>query len=240
MASLSFIRKFKVNFIRRGLHRFIPFKHGMLNIIYLSKISEWHLKQPKIKFNDFYTKGWDYSKRYKLYEFLFEEEKVNDKIKYLEFGVAAGHSFKWWVEHNTNAEAEFHGFDTFTGLPEDWGPFKAGAMSNGNKPPEINDKRVTFYTGLFQQTLPGFIEKLKQDNSKRKVIHLDADLYSATLYVLTMLAPYLKKGDIIMFDEFAVPQSEFLAYTDFVRSFYIDLELIAAANNYFFVAFKVK
>ena len=212
----------------------------MLNIIYLSKISEWHLKQPKIKFNDFYTKGWDYSKRYKLYEFLFEEEKVNDKIKYLEFGVAAGHSFKWWVEHNTNAEAEFHGFDTFTGLPEDWGPFKAGAMSNGNKPPEINDKRVTFYTGLFQQTLPGFIEKLKQDNSKRKVIHLDADLYSATLYVLTMLAPYLKKGDIIMFDEFAVPQSEFLAYTDFVRSFYIDLELIAAANNYFFVAFKVK
>src|ERR1700740_220435 len=240
MASLSFIRKFKANFIRHGFHRFVPFKHGMLNIIYLSKISEWHRKQPKIKFNDFYTKGWDYNKRYKLYEFLFEEEKVNDKIVYLEFGVASGKSFKWWVEHNTNAEAEFHGFDTFTGLPEDWGPFKAGAMRNGNKPPEIDDKRVTFYTGLFQQTLPGYIEKLRQDNSKRKVIHLDADLYSAPLYVLASLAPYLKKGDIVMFDEFAVPQSEFLAYSDFVRSFYIDLELIAAANNYFFVAFKVK
>jgi len=69
---------------------------------------------------------------------------------------------------------------------------------------------------------------------------LDADLYSATLYVLSMLAPYLKKSDIILFDEFAVPQSEFLAYNDFIRSFYIDLELIAAANNYFFVAFIVK
>jgi hypothetical protein len=55
-----------------------------------------------------------------------------------------------------------------------------------------------------------------------------------------MLAPYLNKGDIILFDEFAVPQSEFLAYSDFIRSFYIELEFIAAANNYFFVAFKVK
>jgi hypothetical protein len=240
MANLSFIRKFKANFIRFGLHRLIPFKHGLLNIIYLAKISEWHRKQPKIKFNDFYSNGWDYNKRYKLYEYLFADHNTSDKINYLEFGVAAGKSFKWWVEQNKHPESEFHGFDTFTGLPEDWGPFKAGAMSNGNKPPEVNDHRVTFYTGLFQQTLPGYIEKLKSDNSKRKVIHLDADLYSATLYVLSMLAPYLKKGDIILFDEFAVPQSEFLAYNDFIRSFYIDLELIAAANNYFFVAFTVK
>lgn len=240
MANLSFIRKFKANFIRFGLDRLVPFKHGMLNIIYLSKIAKWHREQPKIKFNDFYSGSWDYSKRYKLYEFLFEDENTGDKINYLEFGVAAGHSFKWWVEKNKNSNSEFHGFDTFTGLPEDWGPFKAGAMSNGNKPPEVNDARVTFYTGLFQQTLPGYIEKLKQDNSKRKVIHLDADLYSATLYVLASLAPYLKKDDIIMFDEFAVPQSEFLAFMDFTRSFYIDLEMIAAANNYFFVAFKVK
>jgi hypothetical protein len=240
MANLSFIRKFKANFIRFGLHRLIPFKHGMLNIIYLAKISEWHRKQPKIKFNDFYSSGWDYNKRYKLYEYLCADHQTTEKINYLEFGVAAGKSFKWWVEHNQHTESEFHGFDTFTGLPEDWGPFKAGAMSNGNKPPEVNDNRVTFYTGLFQQTLPGYIEQLKKDNSKRKIIHLDADLYSATLYVLSMLAPYLNKGDIILFDEFAVPQSEFLAYSDFIRSFYIELELIAAANNYFFVAFKVK
>lgn len=239
MANLSFIRKFKANFIRFGLHKLIPFKKGILNIIYLAKIAEWHRKQPKIKFNDFYSSGWDYKKRYKLYEFLIKDYNASEKINYIEFGVAAGNSFKWWVENNKNPETEFHGFDTFTGLPEDWGPFKAGAMSNGNKPPEINDDRVRFYTGLFQQTLPSFIENLKKENFKRKIIHLDADLYSATLYALTSLAPYLKKDDIIIFDEFAVPQSEFLAYTDFIRSYYFNLELIAAANNYFFVAFKV-
>lgn len=68
---------------------------------------------------------------------------------------------------------------------------------------------------------------------------LDADLYSATLYVLTSLAPFLQKGDIIFFDEFAVPTHEFKAYYEFVQAFYPNIELIAAANNYYFAAFKV-
>ena len=68
----------------------------------------------------------------------------------------------------------------------------------------------------------------------------DADLYTATLFALTSLAPHLKKGDIIFFDEFVVPTHEFMAYTHFIDSYYFKLELIGAANNYYFVAFKVK
>jgi hypothetical protein len=159
-------------------------------------------------------------------------------INYLEFGVAGGHSIRWFVEQNSNPASRFYGFDTFTGLPEDYGPYKKGYFNNNNTPPAIKDTRVKFYQGLFQQTVPGFITEL--DNDKRNIIMLDADLYSATLYVLTSLAPYLKHGDIIFFDEFSVPTHEFKAYIDFVESFYVDLELIAAANNYYFVAFKVK
>ena len=240
MANISFIRKFKANFIRFKLHGIVePFSKGLLNIIYLSKISKWRREQPEIKFNDFYSNKWDYSKRYKLYEFLFAEEKLeNAAIDYLEFGVAQGLSFKRWVSANKNQDSTFHGFDTFTGLPEDWGNFKAGDMSTDNSVPEINDTRVKFHQGLFQQTLPGFLKDFK--NEKRKVIHLDADLYSSTLYVLSSMAPFLKKDDIVIFDEFAVPQHEFLAFMDFKRSFYMDFEMIAAANNYFFVAFKIK
>jgi hypothetical protein len=69
---------------------------------------------------------------------------------------------------------------------------------------------------------------------------LDADLYTATLFALTSLAPYLKEGDIILFDEFVVPTHEFMAYKNFIESYYFDLELIGAANNYYFTAFKVK
>jgi hypothetical protein len=68
---------------------------------------------------------------------------------------------------------------------------------------------------------------------------MDADLWSATLYVLTSFAPFLKKGDIVFFDEFVVPTHEFKAFLDFTQSYYLNLQLIAAANNYYFVAFKV-
>lgn len=68
---------------------------------------------------------------------------------------------------------------------------------------------------------------------------MDADLYTATLYTLTMLAPYMKKGDIIFFDEFCVPTHEFLAVKNFTESYYINLKPIGACNNYTFTAFQV-
>jgi len=59
------------------------------------------------------------------------------------------------------------------------------------------------------------------------------------LYALSSLAPFLKKGDIIFFDEFAVPTHEFKAFYDFLQAYMLNLELIGAANNYYFTAFKV-
>ena len=69
---------------------------------------------------------------------------------------------------------------------------------------------------------------------------MDADLYTSTLYVLTMLDSYLKPGDIVLFDEFGVPTHEFLAFNNYTSSYQRKFELIGAANNYFFTAFKVK
>ena len=45
-------------------------------------------------------------------------------LNYLEFGVADGHSFNWWMTENISLIHRFYGFDTFTGLPEDFGPIK--------------------------------------------------------------------------------------------------------------------
>ena len=203
---------------------------------YLTKFSQWAFANRKVAYNDFPSK-WNYSKRNAMYKWVIDNEQLSKPINYIEFGVAAGHSFKWWLEQNKDAESTFYGFDTFDGLPEDWGPFKKGSFSNANELPIINDERGKFYKGLFQQTVPSFVKEL--DNTKRNVLMMDADLYSATLYALTSLAPYLKKGDIIFFDEFVVPTHEFKAFLDFTQSYYIKLELIAAANNYYFTAFKV-
>jgi O-methyltransferase len=235
---LFFIRYTKIVFLYLRLHNiFKPFSSLYLNLVYLSRFSAWTANKKNITYNDFPSK-WDYEKRYNLYKWVIENEKLDETpINYLEFGVAAGHSFRWFLKQLPHPESSFYGFDTFTGLPEDWGPFKKGAMSNNNKLPDINDVRGKFFQGLFQQSLPGFLPQL--DNTKKNVILLDADLYSATLYTLTRLAPFLKKNDIVFFDEFAVPTHEFKAFCDFVDSYYINFELIAAANNYYFAAFKV-
>ena len=234
---LFLIRYTKLLFIRLQLHRFfswlVPF---FSNMDYLTRFSKWAYQNRKAAFNDFPC-IWDYQKRYAMYEWVIQSEGLNEPLNYLEFGVSAGHSFNWFLQQNKHTDSRFYGFDTFDGLPEDWGSFKKGAFSNNNDLPVINDDRGKFYKGLFQQTIPGFLKEL--DATNRNVLMMDADLYSATLYALTSLAPYLKSGDIIFFDEFVVPTHEFKAYIDFVQSYYIKLELIAAANNYYFVAFKV-
>ncbi len=236
---LFFIRYTKIAFTWLRLHVFFNLFTGLkANLLYLTRFSAWAAKNRKIAYNDFPCK-WDYQKRYPFYQWVLEQEKLTDEpVNYLEFGVADGFSFKWFLEKLKHPSSRFTGFDTFTGLPEDFGVYKKGTFNSGKKAPEITDTRGKFLQGLFQQTLPGFLPEI--DNSRRNVIMMDADLYSATLYVLTSLAPFLKKGDIIFFDEFAVPTHEFKAYSDFVQSYYLDLELIAAANNYYFTAFKVK
>jgi hypothetical protein len=206
-------------------------------MVWMTKLSKWADENKKISFNDFPCK-WDYNKRYDLYKYIIEKEILTLDINYLEFGVADGHSFKWWMTENNHSASRFYGFDTFTGLPEDFGPYKKGTFNNSNNIPVIKDERGKFYQGLFQQTLPGFLKSF--NNSKKTVVMLDADLYTATLFVLTSLAPFLKKDDIIFFDEFVVPTHEFKAYHDFISSYYFDLELLGAANNYYFVAFKVR
>lgn len=203
----------------------------------MGRLSRWISRHRDVPYNDFYTPKFDYGKRFDLYRHVFEAERLDGPIDYLEFGVAKGTSFAWWVEANSHPGSRFYGFDTFTGLPEDWGPFKKGDMSAGNKPPDIEDPRVSFFQGLFQQTLHPFLEQ--SSFRSRKVIHMDADLYSSTLFVLTSLAPYLKPGDVLFFDEFNVPLHEFKAFSEFVEAFYLDYEVLGAINNYYQVAIKL-
>ena len=230
------IRLLKKTFIRLKLHLLFSWLNGfLLQLLWMNKLSKWINAHKKIAFNDFPSQ-WDYEKRYDLYNYLFEKEKLNIAINYLEFGVASGQSFNWWMAKNENNESRFYGFDTFTGLPEDFGPYKKGTF-NTNSIPVIKDSRGRFFQGLFQQTLPGFLTTF--DNTKKTVVMMDADLYTATFFVLSSLAPFLKKDDIILFDEFAVPTHEFMAFQQFIDCYYFDLELIGAASNFYFAAFKV-
>lgn len=230
-------RKLKSLFFLLKLHHLVP--GYLFNFFgHLSNLSKFINKHKNIAYTDFYSNSFKYKKRHDLFEYVIKKENLDTVVDYLEFGVSTGNSFRWWVNRIKNKNSQFYGFDTFTGLPEDWGPFKAGAMSGGNKPPVINDDRICFFQGIFQQTLVPFLQHYKNEN--RKIIHLDADLYSATLYILTLITPYLKPGDILFFDEFNVPMHEFKAFYEWSNSFYINYEVIGSVNNFYQVAIKIK
>lgn len=202
-------------------------------------LSRWLSKQDKKGIlNDFYSPKRNYSKRLQLYTYVLENKGLKEQsIDYLEFGVFGGSSFGWWLKNNINSESRFYGFDTFEGLPENWGTFKKGEMNA--EVPTADDSRAKFIKGLFQDTLHNFLKEHNLENGKKKVIHMDADLFSSTLFTLTTLAPFLKKGDIIFFDEFNVPNHEFYAFQMFCKSYYVKTRMIGAVNNYFQVAIEI-
>lgn len=240
MSKLDIIRKSKSLFMKWRLHGIVePFTGLLQNTYYMSKLSKWRRTTPVNGYNDWYQGKWDYQRRYKLYEALIASEKLDtEPIDYMEFGVSGGHSFRWWLEHNSSPGSRFYGFDTFEGLPESFGHFKPGEMAVSMEDVNVKDSRAGLYKGLFQDTLVPFLENYK--STQRKLIHIDADLFSATLFTLSQLYRFLNDGDIILFDEFAVPKHEFMAFKIFTESFYIKYEVIGAANNYLFLAIKIK
>ncbi len=215
----------------------------MLFTVYLNRMLLWIFSnKKKFKYREPLSFNRNYRNRYNLYKYISDNYlKDNSKIIYLEFGVAGGESFKWWLNENKDNSSCFYGFDTFEGLPENWGVlFKKGDMNYEES--QMQDKRAKFIKGLFQDTLFSFIQDNKDylNSNTRKVIHMDADLYSSTIFVLSQLYPYLKSGDIILFDEFNVPLHEFKAFKEFTEAFYIKLEPLGAVNNYLQTAFIVK
>lgn len=236
---LYLLQRIRDNFMRFRLHRITGlFSNFFFKIDALTKLSRWramnHCKGP----DDFYTASWDYSKRYLVYQYILEKYQLRTKtLNYIEFGVAEGDSLKWWLEHCVNQNTVFMGFDTFEGLPEDWGVFKKGDMSFEITSLQIHDTRLTIFKGLFQHTVNSALENLQND--RQNIIHLDADLFNSTLFVLTQLFRFLKKDDILIFDEFSTPTHEFNAFRFFTESCYIKYDLLTAASNYTFVAIRI-
>ncbi|WP_431212270.1 class I SAM-dependent methyltransferase [Puia sp. P3] len=178
-----------------------PLRFGLGFLHNFSLLSSWVNKHSKnVPFSDFYKPTRSYNNRLKLHEYVVKTEGLDQKpIHYLEFGVAGGTSFVWWTKFNQHPGSLFFGFDTFEGLPEDWHFFKKGAFSYDT--PFVDDSRGTFIKGLFQDTVYTFLANYSKnlDNpDATRVLHLDADLYSSTLFALTMMAPYLRNGDILL------------------------------------------
>ncbi|ANH81341.1 hypothetical protein A8C56_10405 [Niabella ginsenosidivorans] len=222
---------------------FYPFRKVLLFLYNLGLLTHWIHRNKRLPANtDYFTWGRNYEKRINGFEYILNRYQLRDQaFLYMEFGVASGVSFEWWLQHAQHPETTFWGFDTFEGLPENWGPFyKKGAMAHTEK--AYVDTRYRFFKGIFQDTLADAIEQNRTLMRREgiKVILLDADLFSSTLFVLSQLYPYLKRGDLIILDEFNVPNHEFYAVKLFQECFYRKLEPVSALNNFYQTIFEVQ
>lgn len=180
-----------------------------------------------------------YEERHRLYEYVNEVFIGNAPIDYLEFGVACGNSMKRWSSINQHPGSRFYGFDSFQGLPEDWHNDPKGAYTQNGNIPKIDDDRVSFIDGLFQDTIDDFSQNFELKN--RLVMHMDADLYSSTLYALMNFNRHIKPETIILFDEFTSRNctDEFAALLDYCAACYREFEVLATRNDHVKLAIKI-
>ena len=171
--------------------------------------------------------------RDELFRYVNNTVLRNEPVDYLEFGVFEGKSIRDWAELNGNPDSRFVGFDSFEGLPADWEFFSGkrpkGDFSTAGKVPEIDDERVEFVRGYFHDVLADFLRTFERRN--RLVVHLDADLYTSTLFVLATLDPIIAPGDFLIFDDFPMAAvDDFRAFTDYTTSFMRKCTLLAMTD----------
>lgn len=151
----------------------------------------------------------------------------NKPLLYLEFGVFQGASIERWSKLLTNPECRFIGFDSFRGMGEDFdertGIIK-GAFDLHGSTPKINDSRVSFVPGWFEDSLPGFTVPPHD----QLVVHVDCDVYSATVLVFKKVGPFIKPGTVMIFDDMGQPTHEPRAFTEYMRDSGRRFKLIAA------------
>jgi hypothetical protein len=140
---------------------------------------------------------------------------IGDKsVLYLEFGVWEGLSMRYWSKLLSGANATLHGFDSFEGLPEKWTiTFGEKAFAVGGAVPQIDDDRVEFFVGWFDETLPHY-EPPPHD---LLIVNFDADLYSSTKTALGAIDSIIKPGALIYFDEFSDRMHELRAFDEYIN-----------------------
>jgi len=121
----------------------------------------------------------------------------------LEFGVYNGESLLTFADLCSTRRV--FGFDSFEGLPEEWWTRPRGAFRNTEPIPQRPN--LTLVAGLFDDSLPGFLEGWQ---NRPAIIHVDCDLYQSTLSCLIPILPRCQVGSVLLFDEY-------YNYCDFAR-----------------------
>lgn len=185
--------------------------------------------------NNFYSNA-RLRNRIEIFDFIINNV-FNERILYLEFGVYKGDCIKYFSSKLNNPTNRFYGFDSFEGLPDDFdvnGPVRKGAFDVKGEVPKIEDDRIIFYKGWFDNVLPYITNFPLHD---RLILIMDADLYSSTIFVLRQIDKLIKSGDYIYFDDMSHVEHDPRAFETYIKETNKKFELICTdmrKNNVLF------
>lgn len=163
----------------------------------------------------------------------YASDQVAVKGAYIELGVTTGKTINFIAA--LNPHQTIYGFDSFLGNPEDYekdnhkySKWTFGLKDPTKLPPILGN--VKLIQGPFAESLPYFIDKYLQKN-QIAFLHVDCDLYSSTNTALQVLAPYIRPGTIIVFDDFYnyvdYEKFELKAFEEFLEKTGYNAEYIA-------------
>ncbi len=166
------------------------------------------------------------ARREELFDIVAAQVSQRD-VLYMEFGVYRGDSTRYWSKLLGNPRSKLHGFDSFEGLPESWLPQRRkGHFSLHGQSPQLDDPRVQFFQGWFEETLPNYTCPTRDV----LVLNFDADLYSSTMFVLNTLEREIVPGTYIYFDEFNHRFHELRAFSEFTARTGMRFSLVGATR----------
>lgn len=150
----------------------------------------------------------------------------------LEFGVYEGKSINYIAKHIKDNTV--YGFDSFEGLPDGWRYKYPKGKFHLDQLPKV-ENNVVLVKGWFDETLETFLD---EHEDKIAFVHLDADLYSSTKYVLKTILDHsrVRPGTVIQFDEFMnypnwVTNGEYLAFKEWVEENQIEYDFIGYVHR---------
>lgn len=178
-----------------------------------------------------------FNNRYDLFEHISRFVPNDEPGLICEFGVAGGKSINFIGR--IFPKRTLHGFDSFEGLPEDWGPMLPKGAFKQEIPDVISNIRL--HKGWFSDSIPPFLSEHK---GNADFLHIDCDLYSSTKTVLDLFASRIRRGTVICFDEYfnyaGWQDGEFRAFDELVKRDSLKFEYLGYNNRGTQLAVQIK
>lgn len=124
------------------------------------------------------------------------------------------------------------GFDTFEGLPDDWGQLLPKGTFATSMPSLEGFPNAQLRVGRIEETLPKF---LAGDPQPVPLVHIDCPYYGINVFILEHLLPRMPEGSVVVFDEYygfpSYEEHEFRAWAEIRARFELATRPLAYSSR---------